>query len=77
MGECRVEVETLVASVERQGFVARSGGRPRIDNPFPDAVGSASDDAGRQIYQILCDVWARGWDKADRELVGAAAKDSG
>ena len=70
VGECRAEVEALVAKVERQGFVSRSGGRPRTDNPFPDAVESASDDAGRQIYQILADVWARGWDKADKQLEG-------
>ena len=65
-----LDIEVIVEHVERRGFISRSSGNPNTDNPFAPEAEHASVEPARQIKAILCAVWARGWDKADRELTG-------
>jgi hypothetical protein len=68
--EYAAEIDALVDEIERQGFVARSGGMPITDNPFSEFADRASEEVASRIRGVLYTVWVRGWDKADRELAG-------
>ena len=65
-----LDIEVIVEHVERRGFISRSGCNPITDNPFVHEAEQASVEAVRQIRAILCEVWARGWDRAEQELTG-------